>query len=130
MKEITGTCKFCGQGVLIAIPDCADEAVARHEAAMTCKCSDARKYQADWEEQEKLEMAKTSAEGTTFELFNEDYPEIEQLLNKSIDMIAAKKIKKVTINTHGKTKASITMSNGTFIVEREDKSIARRETEI
>lgn len=130
MKEITGTCKFCGQNVLIAVPDCADEKVIQHEAAMTCKCPEAKAYRENWEKEQAYESAKTSAQGTTFELFHEDYPDIEYLFNNAMDMLHEKKFKKITINTHGKTKATLTLSKDTFIVEREDKNVCRRETDL
>ena len=55
-------------------------------------------------------MAKRSAKGTTFELFHEEFPEIEDILNYSMDALTQKKFKKLTITTGGRTKASITFS--------------------
>lgn len=77
-----------------------------------------------------IEMAKTSAQGTTYELFHEEFPEIETVLNAVMDDLVNKKYRKVTIATGGKTKASITFSKDTIKVEREDKNTYTRETEI
>lgn len=130
MKEITGNCKFCGQSVLVVVPDNATEEVLTEEATMNCTCKESHSYRDAKEKEEQIEMAKTSARGTTFELFHEEFPEIEELLNMAINPLVEKKFKKLTINTGGRTKATISFAKDAIKVEREDKSIATRETDV
>lgn len=130
MKEITGTCKFCGQRSLIVVPDNASEELILEETALNCTCKESQAYRDAKEKEEQIEMAKTSARGTTFELFHEEYPEIEELLNMAIDPLVKKVFKKMTINTDGRVKATISFSKDTIKVEREDKSVATRETDV
>ena len=130
MKEITGTCKFCGQRRLIVVPDNADEELILEETALSCTCKESHAYRDAKEKEEQIEMAKTSARGTTFKLFHEEYPEIEELLNMAIDPLVNKKFKKMTINTGGRVKATISFSKDSIKVEREDKSVATREADV
>lgn len=69
-------------------------------------------------------------DGANIKLFHEEFPEIEDILNYSMDALTQKKFKKLTITTGGRTKASITFSKDTIKVEREDKSTYTRETEV
>ena len=68
--------------------------------------------------------------GTTFELFHEDFPEVEQLMNSIIPLLVTGKMKKVNIDTGTKTKASISIKDGTIKVERTEKNVYSRETEL
>lgn len=128
MTEFTGVCRFCGQHKIVELPDVSTEAEINEEASLMCRCIDAQGYRDALAKKERIEAAICSAEGTTYELFNQDYPEIENILNASMSALAAGKIKKVSINTGAKTKASISFASDTFKVEREDKSNMRRET--
>lgn len=130
MKEITGICKFCGQHRLIQVPDEATLEECEAEVLNVCNCIDAQAWRDDIAREERIEAAICSAQGTTYELFNEDYSEIEEILNISMKALASGKIKKITIATGKKTKATLSFSNETFKVEREDKSNTRRETQI
>ena len=130
MKEATGICKFCGQHRIVDVPDNFIECEVNEEATLNCNCNDSKAYKERKEKEEQIKMAKTSAKGTTFELFHEEFPEIEDILNYSMDALTQKKFKKLTITTGGKTKASITFSKDTIKVEREDKSTYTRETEV
>lgn len=130
MKEETGICRFCGQHRIVDVPDSFTEYEVNEEATLNCNCNDSKAYKERKEKEEQIEMAKTSAKGTTFELFHEEFPEIEEILNYSMDALTQKKFKKLTITTGGRTKASITFSKDTIKVEREDKSTYTRETEV
>ncbi len=130
MKEETGICRFCGQHRIVDVPDNFTEYEVNEEATLNCNCNDSKAYRERKEKEEQIEMAKTSAKGTTFELFHEEFPEIEDILNYSMDALTQKKFKKLTITAGGKTKASITFSKDTIKVEREDKSTYTRETEV
>lgn len=130
MQETIGTCRFCGQRVVIVVPDEATEEMMMEEATRNCKCPDAKYYREELEAKEQIEMAKESAKGTIFELFHEDYPEIEELFNNSMNDLVSKKYKKITVNTGGKTKATMSFAKDTIKVEREEKSSYVRETEL
>lgn len=130
MTKKTGVCKFCGQSRIVEVFDSMTNEEVDEEATIGCRCRESKEYKAKKEKEEQIEMAKTSAKGTTFELFHDEFPQIEELLNIALDPLVEKKIKKMTITTHGKTKASISFSKGTIKVEREDKSTYSRETEI
>lgn len=129
MKEIMGTCKFCGQGVMVAVPDEATDEEIQEEAVMYCKCLEAHAYREQKEKEEQVEMAKESAKGTIFELFHEEHPGIETIMNEALDLIV-KNGYQITITTRGKTKAKIKYSKETIKVEREDKHTYVRETEV
>lgn len=130
MTQKTGICRFCGQTKLVEVPDDFTQEEVDEEIALTCRCPESKAYQEKKQKEEQIEMAKTSAKGTTFELFHEEFPEIEEILNSVMDALVAKKFKKLTITTGGKTKASITFAKDTIKVEREDKSTYTRETEV
>ncbi len=130
MTQKTGTCRFCGQTKIIEVPDSMPQNEVDEEATLECKCPDAKVYKEKKEKEEQIEMAKTSAKGTTFELFHEEFPEIEDVLNYAMDALTAKKFKKLSITTGGKTKATISFAKDTIKVEREDKSTYTRETEV
>lgn len=130
MKEETGICRFCGQTKLVEVPDSFTQEQIDEEATLMCKCFEAKQYKEKKEKEEQIEMAKTSAKGTTFELFHEEFPEIEEILNSVMDPLTKKKFKKLTIQTGGKTKATISFSKDTIKVEREDKSTYTRKTEV
>lgn len=130
MVDYTGICKFCGQHRLIQLPEGASEEEIQEETLNVCNCLDAQSYRDAKDREARIEAAICSAEGTTYELFNEDYPEIEEILNGAMKALASGKIKKITIATGKKTKASISFGSETFKVEREDKSNTRRETQI
>lgn len=130
MKSIKAPCRFCGQMKLTEVPDNFTEEEIGEEVALTCNCKEAKAYQEKKAKEELLEMAKTSARGTTFELFHESHPDVEELLNAAIDPVADGKIKAVTVKTGGKTTGTIKKSKDTIIVQREDKSTYTRETEL
>lgn len=130
MKELTGVCKFCNQSAIVVVPDDASGELIQEEATKNCKCREAKKYQEEIQHKEAIESAKMSAKGTTFELFHEEFPEIEKIFNRSMDDLVNKKFKKITISTGGKTKATMSFAKDTIKVEREDKSTYTRETEV
>lgn len=130
MVEKTGVCRFCGQKKFLEVPDYMTDEEVNEEASTECYCKEAKAYKEKKERAELIEQAKTSAKGTTHILFHEEFPEIEELFNAAINPLVDKKIKKLTITTGGKTKATISFSKDNIKVEREDKSVNTLETEI
>lgn len=130
MKEVSGMCRFCGQEVLVVVPDDATAEMVMEEASRNCRCKESLAYMDEVQKREAIEAAKQSAKGTTYELFHDEYPEIEEIFNNSMDDLVNKRFKKITISTGGRTKATMTFAKDTIKVEREDKSVSTRETEL
>lgn len=130
MVEKTGVCRFCGQNKLVEVPDSFTQDEIDEEASTECWCMDAKAYKERKEYQAMVEQAKTSAKGTTLQLFHEDHPDIEEVLNYAMNPLVDKKFKKITIATGGKTTAKMSFSNGSIKVEREDKTKNALETDI
>ena len=134
MKETTGSCRFCGQNkivfVLENLSDGEELIEASEEATLQCRCAGAKAYQDKKEREARIASAKESARGTTWELFSEEYPEVKEILDGSMDALVRGTIRKVSVAVNGKTSASISFDKETFKVQRVDKSTATRETEI
>lgn len=130
MTSKKGACRFCGQMKLIDVPDTATQEEIDEEVTLECKCREARAYQEKKEAEERIEEQKVSAMGTTFELFHNDFPDVENMLNNCIPLLVTKKIKKATINTGTKVTAAISIQRGTIKVERIEKAVYTRETEL
>lgn len=130
MENRKGACHFCGQQKIIEVPAGLSQEGIDEEVTLECKCADAKAYKEQKEKEERLEAQKLSAKGTTFELFHNDFPEIEEMLNNSIPLLVTKKAKKITINTGTKVTAAIGIQKDTIKVERIEKSTYTRETEL
>lgn len=96
MSAQTGTCRFCGQSVMI---DCEDKLTGpqlEEEATMRCGCERALEYQ---ESIERRDMAKQRV----IELFgdiSEGYKQpdaVQGIMLDAVDAICDKKIKAVTV---------------------------------
>lgn len=130
METKKGACRFCGQNKMIEVPNGYTQEEIDEEVTCECKCDEAKAYQEKKEREERLEAQKLSAQGTTFELFHNDFPEVEQILNKTIPLLVTKKVKKLTVNTGTKVTDTIGISKGTIKVERTETSKYSRETEL
>ena len=130
MENKSGVCRFCGQHKIIEVPGYSTQEEIDEEVTLECRCEAAKEYQKKKQKEELMEMVKISAQGTIYELFNEDKPEIEQLLNNCIPLLVTKKAKKVTVNTGSKVTGTISIQKGTIKVERIEKSTYTRETEM
>lgn len=130
MQTKNGVCRFCGQNRMVEVPNDFTQEETDEEVTMICHCDGAKVYQEKKEKEEKTEEQKLSAMGTTFELFHEDFPEVEELMNSIIPLLVIGKMKKVNIDTGTKTKASISIKDGTIKAERTEKNVYSRETEL
>ena len=130
MQTKNGMCRFCGQNRIVEVPNNFTQEETDEEVTLVCPCEGAKAYREKKEKEEKTEEQKLSAMGTTFELFHEDFPEVEQLMNSIIPLLVTGKMKKVNIDTGTKTKASISIKDGTIKVERTKKNVYSRETEL
>ena len=84
METKKGACRFCGQNKMIEVPNGYTQEEIDEEVTCECKCDEAKAYQEKKEREERLEAQKLSAKGTTFELFHNDFPEVEEILNNAI----------------------------------------------
>lgn len=130
METRKGSCRYCGQQKLIEVPNGYTQEEVDEDVTNECRCDEAKAYRAKKENEERLEAQKLSAKGTTFELFHNDFPEVEQLLNETILLLIKRKVKKLTINTGTKVTATIGISKGVIKVERIETSKYSRETEL
>lgn len=131
METKKGACRFCGQNKMIEVPNGYTQEEIDEEVTCECKCDEAKAYQEKKEREERLEAQKISAQGTTFELFHNDFPEVEQILNKTIPLLVTKKVKKLTVNTGTKVTATIGISKRNHQKSRgTETSKYSRETEL
>ena len=91
METKKGACRFCGQNKMIEVPNGYKQEEIDEEVTCECKCDEAKAYQEKKEREERLEAQKLSAKGTTFELFHNDFPEVEEILNNAIPLLVTKK---------------------------------------
>ena len=77
METKKGACRFCGQNKMIEVPNGYTQEEIDEEVTCECKCDEAKAYQEKKEREERLEAQKLSAQGTTFELFHNDFPELD-----------------------------------------------------
>ena len=129
MVEATGICRYCGQTKLVEVPDFFTPEDIQEEASTECYCQGAKDHKKAKELEAMIEQQKESARGTTYQLFHEEFPDIEKLLNSAIDPLAGHKFKKVTVSTDDGVTASIKWKDG-IEVERVDKNVNRIKTHV
>jgi len=130
MKNKRGACRFCGQQKIIEVPETLEQEEIDEEVTLECRCAEARGYQEKREREEKTQAQMVSAKGTVYELFHEEFPEIEDVLNECIPLLVNLKARKILVNTGKKVTASVSISKGTIKVERVEKSVYSRETDL
>lgn len=129
MQTVKAECRYCGQNRIVEVPDFFSDELIEEEVALHCTCKEAKEFQDKKAMEERMEEAKISATGTTFELFHEDAPEVEAIFNAALDSLTQKKFKSLVIKINDKTKATLKMSKENIVVQREDKNTYTRETE-
>lgn len=130
LKQVTGTCRFCGQESIMEVFPDETEDVINEKATRACVCKAGNGYRLACEREENRKAAIISAKGTTFELFNKEHPEIEEIFNNSMEALTKKKIKSISIDTGEKVKAKIKYQAGMIRIERIDTASYKRETEV
>ena len=130
LKQVTGTCRFCGQeSIMQVLPDAAEDFI-NEKATRECRCKFGYEYREACEREENRKAAIISAKGTTFKLFNKEHPDIEEIFNNSMEALTKKKIKSISIDTGEKVKAKIKYQAGMIRIERIDTASYKRETEV
>lgn len=110
-EQQLGNCIYCGQSVLLNTSGMADKEQLDKWATERCTCADAVKIQ-------KMKRAKRSAEDNIRAMFSNEYPEVADILNRTLPYIASERVLKVTVDTGRGVKGNMTVTNkGTIKVE-------------
>ena len=128
MKLEEGVCRFCGQVKMLKVTDKTTQEQLDERVTAECDCQGAKAYKEKKKAEERLEEQKTAAINTTIELFHEDLPEIEKMLNSSIQLLVDGEVEKVTVKTGEKVTGQIGIKGDKIKVERIEKSVYTRET--
>lgn len=115
---MTGTCKYCGQTMMVAGIE--DEEYANQIATEQCKCQEGREYR-------NVEQMKAEAKANAEALFKIDdlpFPDekaemknlaLLDLMDKIIDNLAAGTIKKVSLRLDERTTATMSVKGSDAI---------------
>ena len=130
MKDVKGCCMFCGQGMVMQVPDSFEIKDYDEEATKLCNCEEAKAYQYKLEEAEELKRQKLSAQGMIIELFQEEYPKVVDLLQDAVEPLSSYVFDKLSIKINDMTTAHLSInSKGEIKVERIDKKKYTRITD-
>ena len=129
MKEVKGTCRFCGQIRLLTVPDSYEEKEFNEIATQECKCDEARAYQEKLEAKELLEISKRSAKAMIIELFEEEFPDSTIILNGAVEPLSRYQFDKLTIKLNDNITAVLSINGkGEIKIERKEKKTYTRIT--
>lgn len=131
MKETIGACRFCHQTKMIMVPSNATPEMIEQEATMNCTCKLSQEYADKARREESIKMSIEAAKASVETLFEgEHFEELREALKGSVEAIARKKIKKVTVNVTSKIKATIQMKDDAILVTRTETEKFEQETSI
>lgn len=131
MKETIGACRYCHQTKMVMVPDDATPEMIEEEATMSCTCRLSQEYANKVRKEESIKMSIEAAKESIESLFEgEQFEELREALKGSIDAVARKKIKKVTINVTSKIKATIQLKDEALLVTRTETEKFEQETSI
>lgn len=112
LKE--GFCIYCNEGMMIEVPDDANQEEINEAVTKKCRCIKASQIRERIEQKENcIANIETMLEG--------NYPVIAQILRDNIEAIQDNKIKKITINTYGNHTARMSKTKDGIKVELEKK---------
>lgn len=131
MKETIGACRYCHQTKMVMVPDDATPEMIEEEATMSCTCRLSQEYANKVRKEESIKMSIEVAKESIESLFEgEQFEELREALKGSIDAVARKKIKKVTINVTSKIKATIQLKDEALLITRTETEKFEQETSI
>lgn len=108
----TGACIYCGQMAQFETIGDVNPAQLDAWATEKCSCNEAK------EARKKLK-SKNAAEEYVKKMYEEDMPEVAEMLITGIELIYKAKIENLSININGITKAKISMTaKGNIKVEK------------
>lgn len=121
-EQQLGNCIYCGQSVLLNTSGMADKEQLDKWATERCTCAEAVKMQ-------NARRYKRSAEDNINILFNNDYNCVADILHFVMPYIEMGEVVKVTVDTGGGVKGSISITKKERIkVERNDSTKRSMET--
>lgn len=110
-EQLTGTCIYCGQSMIIETVGVATQEQLDKWATEKCTCEQAKKAQ------EKVKAKRTAEDNIKF-MFREHYPEVEAVMKEALTYIEDGALSKITIDTGTGVKGSLSStSNDTIKVE-------------
>ena len=118
--EKIAACRACGQTKWFKIPEDMSDEDLEEKATLECNCKAGIDYRAKAEEKKRIEDIITSTRGLNFELFNEEYPEVEKIFNDCLKPMTEGKFKSISIQIDAETKAKLKYRDKKFDVERTD----------
>ena len=111
MMEVHGTCKHCGQYVLVRVNEDATEEEINEAATLECGCSESKK---DKEKQEEIGKCKS----TIKEIFGDT--RVAELLTEAADDIREGTIMQMTLKLTKSTTAKVRVNaDGEISVEKQ-----------
>lgn len=117
----TGECRYCGQIHVVEGPEELSRKEIDELATWQCVCKGAINYK-------ERETCKAAAVENIRGLFNKNYGELQELLIAAVPMIADGVIKKVTVDTGGRVKATLTGKGAGIKVEKSIKEVQSLES--
>ena len=131
MKETIGSCRFCHQTKMVTVPNDATPEMIEEEATMGCTCKLSQEYADKKRHEESIKMSIEAAKASIETLFEgETFEELREALKGSVNAVARKKIKKITINVTSKIKATIQLKDDALLVTRTETEKFEQETSI
>ena len=116
---------------MVMVPEDATPEIIEEEATMSCTCRLSQEYANKVRKEESIKMSIEAAKESIESLFEgEQFEELREALKGSIDAVARKKIKKVTINVTSKIKATIQLKDEALLVTRTETEKFEQETSI
>lgn len=120
MMEVHGTCRHCGQYVLVSVNKDATQEEINEAATLECGCSESKK---DKEKQDGIRKCKTTIE----EIFGDT--RVAQLLTEAADDIIEGTIMQMTLKLTKNTTAKVWVNaDGEISVER--KTVKKESTKV
>lgn len=120
MMEVHGTCRHCGQYVLVSVSEDATQEEINEAATLECGCSKSKK---DKEKQDGIRKCKTTIE----EIFGDT--RVAQLLTEAADDIIEGTIMQMTLKLTKNTTAKVWVNaDGEISVER--KTVKKESTKV
>lgn len=111
IEEMTGTCKFCGQTMIV---ECSDPLIANKIATEECKCEEGREFR-------NMEEWKFEAKNNIESLCESMGETTITVLYGVVDAIAAGEIKKASIKVNERVNISVVLKKDCIDVERSYK---------
>ena len=122
LVEKTGMCKFCGQTKFMKVPEEMTDEELNDQVSFECRCEAGKIWRAGVEDEKRVEGMITESKGISFALLNNDFPEIEELVNELVPKMVKLDLKKIEISISTQTKVKIRRTDSSIKIYRTDNS--------